>query len=109
MCGSLLTLSEKAEWLRFCQQLDDFEASGVAENAEFVRLEHGDMVAVRDRSGQLSGLDMFGTEDVESPVFVRRCRVCGCTDDDCSGCVARTGEPCYWVSDDLCSACEAMA
>lgn len=33
------------------------------------------------------------------------CRVCGCTEDDCSGCVARTGEPCVWVEPDLCSAC----
>ena len=36
----------------------------------------------------------------------RRCRSCGCTDSDCSGCVARTGEPCHWVEKDLCSACE---
>jgi hypothetical protein len=36
---------------------------------------------------------------------IRSCRVCGCTDDDCSGCIARTGEPCYWVDTDLCSAC----
>ena len=36
---------------------------------------------------------------------VRACRVCGCTDDDCTGCVERTGEPCEWVEDDLCSAC----
>ena len=34
------------------------------------------------------------------------CRVCGCTDDDCSGCVERTGEPCAWVKADLCSACD---
>ncbi len=35
--------------------------------------------------------------DKETP---RRCRVCGCTDDDpCVG-------GCYWVEDDLCSACE---
>jgi DnaJ-class molecular chaperone len=33
------------------------------------------------------------------------CRVCGCTDDDCSGCVERTGEPCYWAEPNLCSAC----
>ena len=40
------------------------------------------------------------------PVFdVRRCRVCGCTDDDCSQCVEKTGEPCSWVEQDLCSAC----
>jgi hypothetical protein len=35
------------------------------------------------------------------------CRVCGCTDEDCSDCVERTGEPCYWVGPDLCSACAA--
>ncbi len=33
------------------------------------------------------------------------CRVCGCTDGDCSLCVARTGVPCHWVEPDLCSAC----
>lgn len=41
----------------------------------------------------------------------RRCRVCGCTDDDCRGCIVRTGAPCSWVpelEDDegpICSAC----
>jgi hypothetical protein len=35
------------------------------------------------------------------------CRVCECTEADCSGCVARTGAPCSWVDADrtLCSAC----
>lgn len=37
---------------------------------------------------------------------LRTCRVCGCTDADCSGCIERTGEPCSWVEDDLCSACD---
>jgi hypothetical protein len=36
---------------------------------------------------------------------VRTCRICGCTDDDCHQCIEKTGEPCYWVEDDLCSAC----
>lgn len=36
---------------------------------------------------------------------VRRCRVCGCTDYDCRQCIERTGRPCYWVEDGLCSAC----
>lgn len=40
---------------------------------------------------------------------VRRCRVCGCTDDDCSQCIERTGEPCSWVEWDLCSACHDAA
>ena len=37
-----------------------------------------------------------------------KCVVCGCTDDDCSGCVQRTGQACWWFGPDLCSAC-AMA
>ncbi len=36
---------------------------------------------------------------------VRHCRVCGCTDRNCLGCIERTGERCYWVDEDLCSAC----
>ncbi|MEN6425199.1 MAG: ParB N-terminal domain-containing protein, partial [Phycisphaerales bacterium] len=36
------------------------------------------------------------------------CRVCGCTDDDCSQCVEATGEPCTWVEADLCSRCAAQ-
>ena len=43
----------------------------------------------------------------ESPEKV--CRVCGCTEEDCSQCIEKTGEPCSWVEDDepgcLCSAC----
>lgn len=35
----------------------------------------------------------------------RRCRRCGCTDDDCRQCVEKTGSPCHWVESDLCSAC----
>jgi len=42
---------------------------------------------------------------------LRKCRVCGCTDLDCSGCIERTGEPCSWREDletddgPICSAC----
>jgi hypothetical protein len=39
------------------------------------------------------------------PSIAGVCKVCGCTDDDCSGCVERTGAPCLWVEADLCSAC----
>ncbi len=42
---------------------------------------------------------------VDKPA-VQRCRICGCTDADCSQCVERTGTPCHWVASDLCSACE---
>lgn len=35
----------------------------------------------------------------------RSCRVCGCTQDNCQQCIEKTGEPCHWVEEDLCSAC----
>jgi hypothetical protein len=31
-----------------------------------------------------------------------KCRICGCTDNN--ACIGVEG-PCYWVEDDLCSAC----
>lgn len=34
------------------------------------------------------------------------CRECGCTEDDCSQCIAATGKPCHWVETDLCSRCK---
>lgn len=37
------------------------------------------------------------------------CRECGCTDDDCGACIERTGEPCTWAEEDLCSACVGAA
>jgi len=36
----------------------------------------------------------------------KKCRVCGCTEDNCQQCVEKTGMPCHWVEDDLCSACK---
>jgi hypothetical protein len=33
------------------------------------------------------------------------CRICACTDTDCSWCIALYGEPCYWSEPNLCSAC----
>src|SRR6185295_16518972 len=35
----------------------------------------------------------------------RKCRVCGCTDNNCEQCIKKTGSPCHWVEEDLCSAC----
>lgn len=37
------------------------------------------------------------------------CRECGCTDMDCSDCIAKLGHPCSWVEHDLCSACAEAA
>lgn len=34
-----------------------------------------------------------------------KCKVCGCTQDDCQRCIAKTGRPCTWTAENLCSAC----
>lgn len=48
----------------------------------------------------------FSNEDEDLDGFSpRTCRVCGCTDENCRQCVEKTGQPCYWVAEDLCSAC----
>lgn len=49
------------------------------------------------------------TEELEildaSASFIKKCRVCGCTDNDCLVCIKKQGFPCWWVEADLCSAC----
>ena len=39
----------------------------------------------------------------------RKCLFCGCTDDDCSRCIEKTGTPCHWIEEDVCSACASEA
>jgi hypothetical protein len=46
---------------------------------------------------------------IDDKAKIRTCRVCGCTDDDCHKCIEKTGHPCRWVEDDLCSACADAA
>lgn len=38
-------------------------------------------------------------------IVERRCRICGCVQDQCDKCVEKTGDACHWVEDDLCSSC----
>lgn len=42
---------------------------------------------------------------------MNECLICGCTDNNCSQCVEKTGEPCYWIDNNknLCSACSKDA
>lgn len=45
-------------------------------------------------------------EDVKALIDkLQRCRVCGCTQYNCSQCIEKTGSPCTWAEKDLCSAC----
>lgn len=64
-------------------------------------VEHSLMVWVEFPDGHQA---LAMREEVR-PRPVRSCRVCGCTDGDCRGCIERTGYPCSWVDADLCSAC----
>lgn len=41
----------------------------------------------------------------QSRLQSQQCRVCGCSDYDCSQCIEKTNQACYWVEADLCSAC----
>ena len=43
-------------------------------------------------------------EETES-LYDKICRICGCTDYDCNQCIKKTGQPFYWVEDDVCSCC----
>lgn len=42
---------------------------------------------------------------LEDPAADGACRICGCTDADCTACMKATGSPCWWIEPDLCSAC----
>ena len=50
-----------------------------------------------------------GKRTSRKSVVFGKCVACGCTDFDCSQCVARTGQPCSWLDDThtRCSACPA--
>ena len=75
----------------------------------------GDWPAAEGFGRQLTGLARTaGVAVVDGRAFgpaadARRCRECGCTEEDCSQCIIKTGEPCRWVEDDLCSACVPVA
>lgn len=60
------------------------------------------------------GIPMTAKKRVTRPG--QKCRICGCTDEDCSQCIEKTGRPCTWVFESalrspavfdapLCSAC----
>lgn len=65
--------------------------------------------AARKRGSPVLGETLVDVLAAGGEVAFATCRVCGCTDVDCSGCIAKTGEPCHWVEPDLCSACSPAA
>lgn len=82
------------------RRLQTVEAQTKAEAARMARSLYPRSTSIEVRP------DETASRRRDRPVSkVRTCRVCGCTDSDCEQCIERTGEPCYWVEFDLCSAC----
>jgi hypothetical protein len=52
----------------------------------------------------IAGLDQDFDINIDVSKYIRSCRVCGCTDD--KACLGDDGNPCYWIEDNLCSACQ---
>lgn len=83
------------------------EASEVVKAALQVVYEGGSLAALIEELVQTGAMAVRFLENTRAyEGKARCCRVCKCTDDDCSRCVARTGSPCSWVAWDLCSACK---
>lgn len=53
----------------------------------------------------MNALDADRLVDRMNRTRARKCRECGCTDDNCAECVKVQGYPCHWHEDDLCSRC----
>lgn len=74
--------------------------------AESLELDAGNVATMQDFLFQVS--PFFRSPETEMEGFAQiACKQCGCTDDDCSQCIAASGEPCYWVEPELCSRCAA--
>lgn len=89
----------------------DVKSAAADPNHSFAKVQFRDGVEdeIIDASGHHTLADALAVMFLAMAPNVRTCRVCGCTDDDCSQCIAKTGTPCSWVEDDLCSACDVDA
>ena len=79
-------------------------------NAFNICLASGDIDAALDFADSAAGTLQLLAQALRSDLICeppRRCRVCGCTDDDCSQCIKVTGHSCHWVEPDLCSRCQS--
>jgi hypothetical protein len=83
----------------------DGSSAGVYSDFEvdLIRLEEDEAAFYREEHGKdFSPWIAIGFKNEE---YERSCRVCGCTEDNCQQCIEKTGQPCHWVEEDLCSAC----
>jgi hypothetical protein len=67
------------------------------------RLTAREMMLARNLAGLPESARLAKSLEFEPRIGL--CLFCGCSEQDCSGCIERTGEPCHWAEMDLCSAC----
>lgn len=94
--------------------------NGLDDDAHYDCFMRGDLAAMMDCGGValIGGWEQSRGARLESALALQvgipvkslitwlgACAVCGCTEDDCSRCVERTGEACSWIESNLCSAC----
>lgn len=84
-----------------------FNTGENAPSYEFAQVEDSCEVIVRPApDGPALAFVVEGSmEPTYDAAPIACCRVCGCTENDCSQCIEKTGDACHWVEDDLCSAC----
>lgn len=87
----------------FLQRTEELLLLGKALGADVRDLDRH--IQEKQRQGEARRARWDEEEDEGEEAASRRCRVCGCTDADCRQCIEKTGEPCHWVEEDLCSAC----
>ncbi len=117
--SDLLIQASYNQWLHFQleeeltvfqRELDvrgtQLEASGRVGGAHEIRGLLANLKARLERARETARAHVGMKKELPPPgQAVQTCRVCSCTEDDCRQCIAKTGEPCYWVESDLCSAC----
>lgn len=75
--------------------------------AELNRLDVREITQAELDRQQINRPDRIATPPAAIPV-AGTCRMCGCTDADCSDCIRLTGVACHWIEPDLCSACNNL-
>jgi len=93
--------SIEPKWELVKEQGDGKEIYGRSPHFDF---KDGDTGVYVGPDGELRVADMGTKEHLD-----QKCRVCGCTDNDCSQCIKAQGYPCRWVEKDLCSRCATPA
>lgn len=85
-----------------------YDANGPGQPTDFddAPYKHRDVKNLtRDQERRIARYVQCPVAELRAAIAERRCRNCGCTDMDCSQCIEKTGHPCRWVAEDLCSAC----